>query len=117
MASTRTNLTAAFVAGLVAVTTALSLTVWTVRNASVYRDIAGHAATQAELAATLIRETREGVQTVVGRDTAAQALFITPQLQTVFSAFPDYLVVTDTRGIPIYESPACLLYTSDAADE
>lgn len=106
MASTRTNLTAAFVAGLVAVTTALSLTVWTVRNASVYRDIAGHAATQAELAATLIRETREGVQTVVGRDTAAQALFITPQLQTVFSAFPDYLVVTDTRGIPIYESPA-----------
>ena len=106
MASTRTNLTASFVAGLFAVTAALGLTVWQVRNASVYSDIAQHAATQAELAATVIRETREGVQTLVGRDTAGQALFVTPLLRSMLGAFPDYLVITDTRGIPIYQSPA-----------
>ena len=40
MASTRTNLTAAFVGGLIAVSGILGLTLWAVRNASVYRDIA-----------------------------------------------------------------------------
>lgn len=106
MATTRTNLTVAFVAGLIAITTALGLTVWTVRNATVYDDIGRYAVTQAELAASVIRETREGVQTVVGRDTAAEALVVTPQLRAMLGAFPDYLVITDTRGIVIYQSVA-----------
>ena len=50
MASTRTNLTAAFVGGLIAVTGMLGLTLWAVRNASVYRDIARYASTEADLA-------------------------------------------------------------------
>ncbi|MEO5579632.1 MAG: HAMP domain-containing sensor histidine kinase [Gemmatimonadaceae bacterium] len=116
MASTRTNLTASFVAGLIAVTLALGLTVWTVRNATVYRDLARHAETEAELAAAIISESREGVQTVIGRDTAAQALFITAQLRSMLDAFPDYVVVTDARGIPIYQSPAAgRLDSADAA--
>ena len=51
MASTRTNLTAAFVAGLIAVAGVLALTMWAVRNASLYSDVARNASTEADLAA------------------------------------------------------------------
>jgi len=105
MASTRTNLTAAFVAGLVAVTGVLGLTLWAVRNASVYRDIARNASTEADLAGSLILEAGEGAQPVViGPDTAAEALFITPRLGAMLNTFPGYLVVMDRRGLILFQS-------------
>lgn len=105
MASTRTNLTVVFVAGLVAITGALGLTFWLVRNASVYEDIASYASTEADLATGLILEAGEGSQSVVIRpDTAAAALSITPRLGAMLNAFPGYLVVVDRQGLVLFES-------------
>jgi len=105
MASTRTNLTAAFVAGLIAVSGVLALTLWAVRNASVYRDIARNASTEADLAASLITEAGEEAQSVIiGPDTAAEALNITPRLNAMLDSFPDYLVVMDRRGLILFQS-------------
>ena len=105
MASSRTNLTAAFVAGLVAVSAVIGLMSWTVRNASIYRDIGRYAGTEADLAATLILDASEGVQAVViGPDRAAETLSITPRLGAMLGAFPNYLVVTDYKGAPIFQS-------------
>lgn len=117
MASTRTNITLAFVAALVAVTAALGLTLWTVRNASLYRDVARYAATQADVAVTLIRDAGEAAQSViVGPDTAAEALQITPRLQALLDAFPDYVVVLDRNGTALYQSTAVRRLSSAEAD-
>ena len=106
MASTRTNLTAAFVGGLVAITGILGVTIWAVRNATVYRDIARYASTETDLAAAVILEAGEGAQPVViGPDTAAEALFITPRLGAMLNSFPGYLVVQDRRGLVLFQSP------------
>jgi signal transduction histidine kinase len=106
VASTRTNVTLAFVGGLVGVTAALALTLWTVRNAALYRDVARYAATQADVAATLIRDASEAAQSVIVRpDTAAQVL-VTPRLRVLLDAFPDYIVVVDRRGMLLYQSTA-----------
>jgi signal transduction histidine kinase len=105
MASTRTNLTAAFVAGLVVLTGALGLTFWMVRNASVYGDIARYASSEADLATGLILEAGEGAQPVViGPDTAAEALTITPRLGALLNAFPGYIVVMDRSGSLLFQS-------------
>jgi two-component system, OmpR family, sensor kinase len=118
MASTRTNLTAAFVAGLVAVSGVLGLSLWTVRNASVYRDIARNAGTEADLAAGLILEAGESDQPVVIRpDTASEALTITTRLGAMLNSFPGYLVVLDRRGVPLFQSNEVrALGNSDASD-
>jgi two-component system OmpR family sensor kinase len=106
MASSRTNLTAAFIAGLISVTGVVGLTFWTVRNASVYRDIGRYAGTEADLATSLILDAGEGVQSVIGPDTAAEALQVTPRLGAMFNSFPGYVVVVDGRGIVLFESNA-----------
>jgi two-component system OmpR family sensor kinase len=117
VASTRTNLTVAFVTALVAVTAALGLTLWTVRNAALYRDVARYAATQADVAATLIRDPGEAAQSVIiGPDASAEALVITPRLRALLDAFPDYVVVTDRRGVPLYQSAALTHLGGDQAD-
>lgn len=117
MASTRTNLTAAFVAGLVAVSGVLALTLWAVRNASVYRDIARNASTEADLASSLILEAGEEAQPVViGPDTAGEALNITPRLGAMLNAFPGYIVVMDRRGRILFQSEEVRgLKTDDAS--
>jgi two-component system, OmpR family, sensor kinase len=118
MASTRTNLTAAFVAGLVAVSGVLGLSLWTVRNASVYRDIARNAGTEADLATGLILEMGEADQPVVIRpDTASEALTITIRLGAMLNSFPGYVVVLDRRGVPLFQSDEVrALGNSDASD-
>jgi len=117
VASTRANLTAGFVVALVAVTATLGLTVWTVRNASIYRDVARYAATQADVASTLIRDAGEAAQSVVVHpDTAAEVLVITPRLTALLDAFPDYIVVLDRRGTPLYESAAVRRLATNEAD-
>lgn len=105
MASSRTNLTAAFVAGLVAVSAVIGLMSWTVRSASIYRDIGRYAGSEADLATTLLLDAGEGVQAVViGPDTAAETLSITPRLGTMLNSFPNYLVVNDRNGVSIFQS-------------
>lgn len=118
MASTRTNLTIAFVAALAAVTAALGLTLWTVRNAAAYRDVARYAATHADLAASLVRDAAAATSAViVGPDTAsAQPQIVTPRLTTVLDAFPDYLVVVDRNGTPLYQSIALRQLGTPGAD-
>lgn len=107
MASSRTNLTAAFVAGLIAIAAVVGLMSWTVRNASIYRDIGRYASTEADLATTLLLDAGEGVQAVViGPDTAAETLSLTPRLGSMLRAFPNYLVVIDRNGAPIFQSAA-----------
>ena len=117
MASSRTNLTAAFVAGLVAVSGVIGLMAWTVRNATIYADIAHYASTEADLAQSLILDAGEGVQPVViGPDTAAETLSITPRLGAMLSSFPNFIVVTDRNGFPLFQSAAVIrLNPADSA--
>ena len=118
MASTRANLTAAFVAGLVAVAGVLGITLWAVRNATVYGDIARYASTQADLAVGVILDAGgEGAQPVVVRpDTAAEALSITTRLGAMLNQFPGYVVVFDHHGLLLFESDEVRqLNSSDAA--
>src|SRR6185295_13774529 len=116
MASTRTNLTAAFVAGLIAVSGVLGLTLWAVRNASVYRDIARNASTEADLASSLILEAGEEAQPVViGPDTAGEALNITPRLGAMLNSFPGYIVVMDRGGRILFQSEEVRGLNSDDA--
>jgi signal transduction histidine kinase len=117
VASTRTNLTVAFVTALIAVTAALGLTLWTVRNATLYRDTARYAATQADVAATLVRDAATATQAViVGPDTSSQPQIVTPRLSTVLDAFPDYMVIVDRIGTPLYQSTALRRLRQDEAD-
>jgi two-component system OmpR family sensor kinase len=117
VASTRTNLTVAFVAGLVAVTAALGLTLWTVRNAALYRDVARYAATQADVAATLVRDAAAATQSViVVPDSSSQAQIVTTRLRAVLDAFPDYMVVVDRFGTPLYQSTALRRLRQEDAD-
>jgi len=64
MLSTRVKLTAAFVAGLVAVTITLFLAVLAARNNAVYHDIALYAAAQGDLAARVITDAVQSKENV-----------------------------------------------------
>src|SRR5256714_4194369 len=105
MLSTRIKLTAAFVAGLIAVTVTLFLAVLAARNNAVYHDIAQYAAAQGDLAARIITDASQSGQGVMAtRDTALiQQLSsrIVDRLQSV----PGYIVVVDTAGRAVYRSP------------
>ncbi len=104
-------------AALVVVTAALGLTLWTVRNAALYRDVARYAATQADVAATLVRDAAAATQSVIVSDTSAQAQIATPPpLSAVLDAFPDYMVVVDRFGTPLYQSTAFRRLRQDEAD-
>ncbi|HEY4953711.1 MAG TPA: HAMP domain-containing sensor histidine kinase [Gemmatimonadaceae bacterium] len=107
MASTRTNLTVAFISALLAITVALGLTLWTVRNAALYRDVARYAATQADVASTLITDAGQSAQSlIVEPDTSSEAVVITPRLRALLDVFPDYIIVMDHSGAPLYQSAA-----------
>ena len=107
MASSRTNLTAAFIAGLISVTGVVGLTFWTVRNASIYRDTGRSAGTEADLAVSLILNAAEDVQSVIiGPKTVSEALSIPPRLGAVLKSFPGYVVVTDRAGTVLFRSAA-----------
>jgi signal transduction histidine kinase len=103
MASTRTNLTAAFVTGLAVVTAGLGLAFWTVRNASIYEDIGRNASTEADVAAALILEAgQDAKRVVVGPDSSA--IFITPRLGATLNSFPGSILVVDRRGTVVFRS-------------
>ena len=117
MPSTRTNLTAAFVAGLAVTAAGLGLTFWTVRNASIYEDIARTASTEGDLASALIVEAGEDAQRVlIGPDTSRATIFITPRLGAKLNTFPGYIIVVDRRsGVIFRSSRVALLAPQDSA--
>ncbi|HET7612871.1 MAG TPA: HAMP domain-containing sensor histidine kinase, partial [Gemmatimonadaceae bacterium] len=105
MFSTRVKLTAAFVAGLVAITITLFLAVLAARNNAVYQDIAQYAAAQGDLAARVITDgVQSGEKVMVSNDTALMAV-LAPRLAERLQAVPGYIVVVDTAGRAVYSSP------------
>lgn len=104
MLSTRVKLTAAFVAGLVAVTVTLFLAVLAARNNAVYHDIALYAAAQGDLAARVLTDAEKSDGKVVTtRDNALIAL-LSPKVAERLSSVPGYIVVVDTVGRAVYRS-------------
>ena len=104
MLSTRVKLTAAFVAGLIAVTITLFLAVLAARNNAVYHDIAQYAATQGDLAARIITDAAQsGEKVVVTSDTALVAS-VSPKIAERLQSIPGYIVVVDTAGRAVYRS-------------
>src|SRR6266705_2857849 len=104
MLSTRVKLTAAFVAGLIAVTITLFLAVLAARNNAVYHDIAQYAATQGDLAARIITDAAQpGEKVVVPSDTALVAS-VSPKIAARLQSIPGYIVVVDTAGRALYRS-------------
>jgi two-component system OmpR family sensor kinase len=105
MISTRVTLTAAFVAGLVAVTVTLFLAVLAARNDAVYHDIALYAAAQGDLAARVITDAEKAEGNVMATsDTAALIALLSPNVVNRLQALPGYIVVVDTMGRAVYRS-------------
>jgi signal transduction histidine kinase len=104
MLSTRVKLTAAFVAGLVAVTLTLFLAVLAARNDAVYHDIAQYAAAQGELAARVITEAAQSGEKVVSTSDTALIQSLSPKVIERLQSIPGFIVVVDTAGRAVYRS-------------
>src|SRR6266480_3457450 len=104
MLSTRVKLTAAFVAGLVAVTITLFLAVLAARNNAVYHDIALYAAAQGDLAARVITDAAQSGEKVVATSDTALIQSLSPKLADRLASVPGYIVVVDTLGRAVYRS-------------
>ena len=104
MFSTRVKLTAAFVAGLIAITITLFLAVLAARNNAVYHDIAQYAATQAELAARVITDASQAGDSVMAASDTALVPALSPKLFDRLQFIPGYIVVVDTAGRAVYRS-------------
>ena len=85
---------------------------WTVRNATIYADIGRYASTEADLATALILDAGDLQAVVIGPDTAAETLSITPRLGAMLSSFPNFIVVTDRNGFPLFQSDAVMRLNS-----
>ncbi|HEV7388754.1 MAG TPA: HAMP domain-containing sensor histidine kinase [Gemmatimonadaceae bacterium] len=104
MLSTRVKLTAAFVAGLVAVTITLFLAVLAARNDAVYHDIAQYAAAQGDLAGRVIAEAEQSGERVVATSDTALIQSLSPKIIDRLQSIPGYLVVVDNQGRAVYRS-------------
>ncbi|HYS69364.1 MAG TPA: hypothetical protein VEM14_03935, partial [Gemmatimonadaceae bacterium] len=104
MLSTRVKLTAAFVAGLVAVTITLFLAVLAARNNAVYHDIAQYAAAQGDLAARVITDAAQSGEKVVATSDTALIQSLSPKVVDRLQSVPGYIVVVDTLGRAVYRS-------------
>lgn len=104
MLSTRAKLTAAFVAGLIAVTITLFLALLAARNDAVYHDIAQYAAAQGDLAARVITDAAQSGQNVFVTSDTALIPALSSKLVERLQVVPGYLVVVDTAGRVVYSS-------------
>jgi two-component system, OmpR family, sensor kinase len=104
MFSTRVRLTAAFAGGLILMAIAMVIALWAARNTAVYHDIGQYTATEADLVARIVSQLDEGGQVIVGPTTATVA--IPTRIRDLLRGFPDYLIVLDRFGQPVYQSPA-----------
>ena len=105
MLSTRVKLTAAFLAGLVAVTVTLFLAVLAARNNAVYHDIALYAAAQGDLAASVITDAEQSNEKVMATSDTALIALLSPKVVERLQSLPGYIVVVDTTGRAVYRSP------------
>ena len=104
MISTRVTLTAAFVAGLVAVTVTLFLAVLAARNDAVYHDIALYAAAQGDLAGRVITDAEKAEGNVMATSDTALIALLSPNVVNRLQTLPGYIVVVDTMGRAVYRS-------------
>src|SRR5947199_9889799 len=104
MFSTRVKLTAAFVAGLIAVTVTLFLALLAARNNAVYHDIAQYAAAQGDLAARVIADAAQSGENVMAANDTAIIPLLSPRIIDRLQSIPGYLVVVDTAGRAVYRS-------------
>src|SRR3954464_2164514 len=104
MFSTRVKLTAAFVAGLIAITVTLFLAVLAARNNAVYHDIAQYAAAQGDLAARGITDASQSGENVMATSDTALVPLLSPLLAEHLQSIPGYIVVVDTAGRAVYRS-------------
>jgi signal transduction histidine kinase len=104
MLSTRVKLTAAFVAGLIAVTVTLFLAVLAARNNAVYHDIAQYAAAQGDLAARVIADAAQSGESVMVKSDTAPIPLLNPIIADRLQSVPGYIVVVDTAGRAVYSS-------------
>src|SRR3954471_15387123 len=104
MLSTRVKLTAAFVAGLIAVTITLFLAVLAARNDAVYHDIAQYAAAQGDLAARVITDAEQSGERVFAADDTALIQALSPKVVDRLQSIPGYIVVVDNQGRAVYRS-------------
>jgi len=102
--STRVKLTAAFVAGMIAVAITLFLAVLTARNNAVYHDIAQYAAAQGELAARVITDAAQSGGKVLAAGDTALIPLLSGKIVDRLQAVPGYIVVVDTAGRAVYRS-------------
>src|SRR5437016_7809033 len=105
MLSTRVKLTAAFVAGLIAVTITLFLAVLAARNDAVYHDIAQYAAAQGDLAARVITDAAQSDEKIVATRDTALIQYLSTKIVDRLQVIPGYIVVVDTLGRAVYRSP------------
>src|SRR3954466_15172581 len=104
MLSTRVKLTAAFVAGLIAVTITLFLAVLAARNDAVYHDIAQYAAAQGDLAARVITDAEQSGERAFASDDTALIQALSPNVVDRLQSIPGYIVVVDNQGRAVYRS-------------
>ena len=104
MLSTRVKLTAAFVAGLIAVTITLFLALLAARNNAVYHDIAQYAAAQGDLAARVITDAAQAGDTIMGTKETALIPLLSRKIADRLQSVPGYIVVVDTLGRAVYRS-------------
>src|SRR5437762_13674401 len=100
MLSTRVKLTAAFVAGLIAVTITLFLAVLAARNNAVYHDIAQYAAAQVDLAARVITDAAQSGRNVMASSDTALIPQLAPKIADRLQSAPRHLPVADPAGRP-----------------
>src|SRR2546423_14748254 len=104
MLSTRVKLTAAFVAGLLAVTITLFLAVLAARNNAVYHDIAQYAAAQGDLAARVITDAAQSGGNVMASSDTALLPQLAPKTGDRLQSVPGYVVVVDTAARAVFRS-------------
>ncbi len=88
--------------GLLLITAPIVIALLAARKTNVYRDIGDHTRTQAELVARIVTQLHDGGQVIVGPTTAT--VVVTTRIRDLLRGFPDYLVVLDRFGQPIYQS-------------
>src|SRR5438132_12411798 len=102
MLSTRVKLTAAFVAGLIAVTITLFLAVLAARNNAVYHDIAQYAATQGDLAARIITDAAQSGEKVGVPSDKALVASVSPKVARRLPAVPGHALALVPPGPAVY---------------
>src|SRR5690242_12236982 len=95
----------AYAGALMGTMLVFALALWTARRAGSTADVERYVSTEANLALNILRQTeRAGQHVTVTRDTTVGPV-LTTSLKTLLQFVPDYMVVLDTTGRILYQSP------------